>query len=251
MKLTRIRTYLLSVICYAAVSACTTDNNQTPTPMGGPLSGTVQLWDDKVNQLVDNSGVTVAVDDLTNVTATTDVTGKYSFANLPYGLHNFTFSKAGYGSHRLFEVSHAQSTNGTTLSVIPFGRLSTTTVTSLSVSGTTFMGGPGVSLLYSVSPTPTPTNRGYVRYFLSTDQAVSNTNYKYTSLVLSVLNNDVTGGFTKDDLTKAGFSSGQKVYVRLYGESVQSNSYTDPNVGKVVFPNINPTSPPAVNFVMP
>ena len=106
-------------------------------------------------------------------------------------------------------------------------------------------------MLYSVSPTPTATNRGYVRYFLSTDKGVSNTHYKYTSSVLSVLNNNTTGGFTKEDLLTAGFTSGQTVYLRLYGDSVQSNAYTDPNVGIAVFPNSNPNTVAAVSFVMP
>lgn len=247
----RVRNYLLGLTCLITLSTCTSDSNQTPTPAAGLLAGTVQLWDDKINPLTDNSGASVTVDDLTNVTTTTDAAGKYSFPSLPYGLHDLTISKAGFGTYRLFGVSHTQSTNGTTLPAIPFGKLATTTITSLSVAGTTYNGSPGVSLIYSVSPTPTVANRGYVRYFLSTDPAVSNTSYKYASSVLTALNNNVTGGFTKDDLITAGFSSGQTVYLRLYGESVQSNSYTDPNVGKAVFPNINSTTQPAVSFVMP
>ncbi|RZK34624.1 MAG: hypothetical protein EOO61_13275 [Hymenobacter sp.] len=108
-----------------------------------------------------------------------------------------------------------------------------------------------MSVLYSVAPIPTAINRGYVRYFLSTDPAVSSTNYTFTSPIVSVLNNNVTGGFTKEDLLTAGFKSGQTVYLRLYGESVQSNTYVDPNVGTRVFPNLNLTTVEAVSFVLP
>ena len=248
---------LIAILCLIGGLSCSSNSNETPTPAGGTLSGSVQLWDDKLTTSTDNSGVTITVNDLTNTSATTDAAGKYTFATLPYGLHDFTVSKAGYGSYKLFGVSHnsasisSSSISGTVVPAIQFGKLSTTSITSLSVSGNTYNGNPGVSVLYSVSPTPTSVNRGYARYFLSTDQGVSNTNYKYASPIVSVLNNNVTGGFTKDDLLTAGFKSGQPVYLRLYGESVQSNTYTDPNIGIQAFPNLNLTTPSAVSFVMP
>ena len=251
MNRSSVYRYLIGLSWLATLSACHNDTNQTPTPATGPLQGTVQLWDDKITPLTDHSGVTVTVDDLSSISTSTDASGKYSLASLPYGLHDLTLSKAGLGSYRLFGVAHNQSVTMTTLPTISLGKIATTSVISLSVTATTYNGGPGVSLLYSVSPTPTATNRGYVRYFLSTDPAVSSTTYRYVSPVVSALNNNVIGGFTKDELITAGFSTGQTVYVRLYGESVQSNSYTDPNVGKATFPNLNATASPAVSFVMP
>lgn len=244
------RKHIAGLLCVAVIASCN-NPNETPAPASGPLSGTVQVWDDKTTTLTDNSGVTITVDDLTGTSTTTDAAGKYSFANLPYNLHDFTISKTGYGTYKLFGVSHVSSTNGTVLPAIQFGKQATTSVTSLTVSGNTYNGTPGVSLLYSVAPTPTGSNRGYVRYFLSTDKGVSNTNYTYASPVFSALNNNVTGGFGKEDLLTAGFTTGQTVYVRLYGESVQSNAYTDPNVGVRTFPNINTTTVAAVSFVMP
>ena len=242
---------LIALLGLIFLSACTTNSNDTPSPVGGALSGTVQLWDDKTSTLADNSGVSVTVDDLTGVSTTTDAAGKYSFANIAYSLHDLTMSKAGYGTYRLFGVSNASSTNGTILPATHLGKLATTTVTSLTLSGNTYNGTSGVSVLYSVAPVPNATNRGYVRYFLSTDPAVSSTNYMYTSAVVSVLNNNVTGGFAKEDLLTAGFKSGQTVYLRLYGESVQSNTYVDPNVGTRVFPNLNLTTVGAVSFLVP
>ena len=243
--------YLGGLLWLMMTASCTNKADETPAPAAGLLSGRIQLWDDKITTLTDNSGATVTVDDLTNTTAQTDGTGKYNFANLPYGLHDLTITKAGYGSYRLFGISHTANPTGTTLPAVQLGKLATTSVTSLSLSGTTYNGSPGVSVLYSVSPTPATANRGYVRYFLSTDKGVSNTNYAYASSVLSVLNNNTTGGFTKEELLTAGFTSGQTVYLRIYGESVQSNAYTDPNVGITVFPNSNPNTVAAVSFVMP
>ncbi|MBD2753640.1 carboxypeptidase-like regulatory domain-containing protein [Spirosoma validum] len=241
----------ISLVGLCFLVSCNQKSDETPAPAGGLLSGTVQLWDDKTNTLTDNSSVTVTVDDLTNTIAVTDATGKYSFANLPYDLHDLTFTKAGYGTYKLYGVSHSSNASGTTLPAVQLGKVATTSVTSLTVSGNTYNGSPGVSVLYSVTPTPTSTNRGYVRYFLSTDAGVSNMKYTYASPVLSVLNNNTTGGFTREDLLTAGFKSGQTIYIRLYGESVQSNSYADPNVGVRVFPNINTSTVAAVSFVLP
>ncbi|WP_420150835.1 carboxypeptidase-like regulatory domain-containing protein [Spirosoma sp.] len=245
---------IVAITCLIGLSflvSCSQNSNENPAPAGGVLSGTVQLWDDKTNTLTDNSNVVVTVDNLASTSAVTDASGKYSFASLPYDLHDFTFTKAGYGTYKLYGVSHSSNANGTTLPAIQLGKLATTSVTSLTVSGSTYNGSPGVSVLYSVAPTPTATNRAYVRYFLSTTADVSNTKYMYASPILSVLNNNTTGGFTKEDLLTASFKSGQTIYIRLYGDSVQSNSYTDPNVGVRVFPNINTTTVPAISFVMP
>ncbi|AUD06935.1 hypothetical protein [Spirosoma pollinicola] len=243
--------YLTALLGLVSLAACSTNLTNTPTPAGGVLSGTIQLWDDKTSTLADNSGVIITVDDLTGVSTITDAAGKYSLANITYGLHDLTMSKAGYGTFRLFGVSTTSSINGTILPATQLGKLATTTVTSLTLSGSAYNGSSGVSVLYSVAPIPTAINRGYVRYFLSTDPAVSSTNYTFTSPIVSVLNNNVTGGFTKEDLLTAGFKSGQTVYLRLYGESVQSNTYVDPNVGTRVFPNLNLTTVEAVSFVLP
>lgn len=245
--------YVIGLLSLSLLASCSTKSDDTPAPTGGALSGSVQLWDDKTTTLSDNSGVTVAIDDLTGISTTTDATGKYSFASVAYGLHDLTFNKAGYGTFRLFGVSNNTMTTsaGTVLPAVQLGKLATTSVSSLTVSGNIYNGSPGVSVLYSVAPTPAASSRGYVRYFLSTDPTVSSTNYVYASPVVSVLNNNVTGGFTKEDLLTAGFKSGQTLYIRLYGESVQSNSYTDPNVGVRVYPNLNPTTPAAVSFMMP
>ncbi len=243
--------YTVGLLSLLWLGSCSSTSTQTPTPAGGALSGSVQLWDDKTTTLTDNSGVSVTVDDLTGTNITTDATGKYMFPSLAYGLHDLTFRKTGYGTYRLFGVSNTTTATATVLPVIQLGKLATTAVTSLSVVAMSYNGVPGVSVLYSVSPTPTPVNRGYVRYFLSTDKNVSNTNYQYASPVLSVLNNAVMGGFSREDLLTAGFMSGQTIYLSLYGDSVQSNSYSDPNVGLRVFPNTNGTTIPAVSFIMP
>ena len=233
------------------IASCSEKSDTTPAPASGKLMGTVQVWDDKTNLLTDNSGVTVTVDDVANTSTVTDATGKYSFDNLSYGLHDLTISKSGYGAYKIFGASHTSAVNATVLPAIQFGKLSTTSITSLTLTSKMYNGAEGVSFTYSVAPTPTAANRGYVRHFLSTNKDVSNVNYMYASDIRSLLNNNTIGGFTKEELAVMGFTSGQTVYIKAYGESVQSNTYTDPNVGIRVFPNSNPNSVAAISFVMP
>jgi hypothetical protein len=111
--------------------------------------------------------------------------------------------------------------------------------------------GPGVSYTYTVSPNPSVSNRGYVRAFLSTSPSVSSSNYTAYSTVRSVLSSPATGGFSLEELNGFGFTSGQTVYIKLYGESFISNDYTEPLTGKRIFPNLSTTSAPAISFVIP
>lgn len=243
--------FLLALL--TTLVACNSDSNPTVTPSAGRLTGKVQLWDDKTSTLSDNSGVTISIDDLTSTTAVTDASGTYTFENLPYDVHNLTVTKSGYGTYRLFGVSHVASTTTTVGTVVPniqLGRQSTTSVSSFSYVGSTYNGGPGVSFSRTLSPAPSSSNRGFVRYFLSTSPTVSSTSYQYVTPVLSAISNGLSG-FSKDDLLNWGFTSGQTVYARIYGDSFQSNTYTDPNTNVRVFPNLNPTTPAAISFVVP
>jgi hypothetical protein len=61
----------------------------------------------------------------------------------------------------------------------------------------------------------------------------------------------VSGGFTASELYAMGFSTGQTVFIKLYGDSYQSNDYDDPLTGKTVFPNLNQASAAAISFIMP
>ena len=59
-----------------------------------------------------------------------------------------------------------------------------------------------------------------------------------------------TDGFSNDELTGFGFSKGQTIYIKAYGESVKGNDYDDPNLRKRIFPNLNATSAAHIFFVM-
>lgn len=221
----------------------------------GRILGTIQTFDDKLNALTDMAGFTVSFQGAAGVsrTATADATGRYVIDDLPYDTYTLTFSKTGYGTFKLFGVVH-QAVTGTSFTQVPnqsLGKTSTTTITAFSVAGNTINGGPGVQFNYNVSPVPSTASRAFVRYFLGNSAAVSPANFQAHSIVYNFSNLSNITGFSKDSLSAMGFSAGQTVFARLYGESFRANDYVDPATGKRVFPNINPTAAAAVSFVVP
>lgn len=244
---------LLTGIGISFFASCGKNSGDTNGTPGGRMTGTVQTWDDKLNSTSDMMGITVTVSDLPTFVAITDGTGNYTFGDLPFGVHDLTFAKTGYGTSKLYGVVHNALTAIPT-TIVPtfgFGKVATTTVTALALTGNTFNGQPGVSFSYNFSTMPTTGNRAFVRYFLSTAADVSSSSYTAFSPVVNFSNLSAIAGFTVNDLVSMGFSSGQTVYVRMYGESFKSNEYKDPNTGKWVFPNVNTTTVSAVSFQVP
>ncbi|MCG9900503.1 MAG: carboxypeptidase regulatory-like domain-containing protein [Hydrotalea sp.] len=222
-----------------------------PAVATGSIGGSLQTFDDKLTALSDAAGFTVTLSNpaATNMTTTTDATGRFSFSGVPYDSYELSFSKTGYGTYRIFGLSHDSAS--TQIPHFSVGRTSTTTVSSLSVSGSTFQGESGVRFTYTVAPTPTTTNRAFVRYFLGTSNMVSPNNYTAVSDLINFTNLSAETGFTQRALISMGFTTGQTVWVRMYGDSWRSNDYFDPNLRTRVFPNLNSTSPAAISFVVP
>jgi len=247
---------LVVLLFGVSLISCSKKDSTPAVPTSGNLFGTIQTWDDKTTSTSDMAGVTITITNLANKSTTTDAQGKYSFANLPYDQYDIEISKTGYGTHKVFGITHsydpAASPVGTTqIPNISFGKNSTTTVTALAVNGNNVLGEPGVSFSYTVNPTPTPASRAFVRYFLSRAADVSPTKYVAASAVVNFSNGSAITGFSTSQLVGMGFASGQTVYVRMYGESFVTNEYYHPNLGYKIFPNINLTTQPAVSFVVP
>ena len=243
---------LLLFSCSFAFIAC---NKTDPGPAtDGKLAGSIQTWDDKANAIADKVGITVTTEYPNVFTTTTDTSGKFSFDNLDFDKYDLSFSKPGYGTYKIFSYAHsinpatAQTVN--TIPLINFAKISTTAITNLVYLKANVNGVIGVSFNVTVSPNPTTLKRAFIRYFLSTSPSVSDTSYLVYTPPIGTSSTVATDGFTNDELTGYGFSKGQKIYIRAYGESLRSNDYDDPNLRKRVFPNLNPTSAPAISFVM-
>lgn len=238
------RRILSGLILLATLTSCDKDTDNQPAPTAD-LFGTVTLYDDRTTS-VSPAGMTVTVDGLT-ASATTDATGRYNFTALPKDVYNLTFTKAGYGTFRLFGVNHNPSGASTQVGGRTLGQISSTTVTALSV---TPFGTDSLSLSVSISPAGTAAASRGVRFFFQNTASVSGTNYAGFSPVYTIRSGTGNVLIAKAALQAMGLSSGSTVHVIAYGDSYFSNDYDDPATGKTVFPNLNPTTVAAVSFTL-
>jgi len=239
---------ILSLILLGAF-ACSKDNSIEPDPITKVnIVGSVNLYDEGTLPL-DNSGMTVTIEGLSpQISATTDSDGKFRLMDVPYGDYSLRFEKDGYGTYRLLNLAHAEGNDFTSITKSPsLGQISTTQITQLTAS----VSGTDVIISATTSPAGNTGNRRYIRVFYGETDEVSNENYSsFSETMLSQINpKDLT--ITQAKLIDMGFTSGQMVYVKVYGTSFWGNSYDDPNLNRHVFPNLNATHADAVSFVVP
>lgn len=236
----------LSVFALLAFLSCKKDTSNIPVITTGKITGTVSLYGERSTALSSSDGMTVSIDG-TGFTTVTNAAGSYQFENVPNDSYTLTFSKAGFGTFKLFGFPHTGT--GSTASVVPgkaLGQLSTTTVTSQSAT----LVGDAVQISATINPAATSSARRGIRIFFDNNANVSNASYKsfsqvyFTSNIPSVL-------FNKEDIYAMGFAAGSTVYVRVYGDSFFANDYEDVATGATIFPNLNTNSSAAVSFVLP
>ena len=253
---------ILIVLATLAMTSCTKTEGGGSGSGGnttkGPITSSLNIYDDKGNQNADDkANVKVEVLDGTTVlgTAITPTSGKYTIAGITYGSYVLRFSRNDIGSYKLFNVTHAYNSanpsQGTTISTVQLGMLSGTEITGLAYVGNTYNSVPGASFTLTVNLDPNTNNRAYFRIFVSTSADVSKDNYGVATELRSLISNNATIGFTKDEMTILGLSSGQTAYIRVYGDSFQANVYTDPDTGKKVYPNLNEKTVAAASFIVP
>lgn len=227
-------------------SSCSIGGDVTPpAKTSGKLTGSVTLYNER-DSLVASDGMTISIEG-TSLSTITGTDGKFAFSDLPFNTYNFIYSKTGYGTFKLFKFRYSVDSP---FAVIPnqlLGESSGTTVTSLTTTVTT----DSVLISYRVSPEPTSTQKASIRLFFSTDAAVSSTQYMGFSKISIFGHSPSHTGFTKTDFYDMGFTSGQTIYVRCYGDSYFSNTYGDPVSSIKIFPNVNTTTVGAESFVLP
>ena len=241
---------LFATFCLLAMlslPAC--DHDDTPDPSTkADIIGSVRLYNEGTGRLPDE-GMRVTLEGVDpTISALTDVDGKFTLADVPFGTYTLLYEKAGFGTYRQFNLQHANTGGPTILATTPsLGQSSTTAVTALS-SGTN---GTDVLLSITTDPAGSIGTTRYVRYFLSASPTVSATDYTFSSPGLVAQINPYTSTLTRMALQQAGFAVGQTVYAMAYGDSFWSNAYDDPGLGRNVFPNLNAMTAGAVSFVVP
>ena len=243
----KLKYLTFSLMVLLGISSCSKDEDPTPDPITkANITGSVNLYDEGTTQ-IDNSNMTVKVEGTTpSISATTDANGDFILADVPFGTYTILYEKSGFGTFKKFDIEHEN--NATAILNTPsIGEISTTQITNLQAN----VSGNDIIISVTTNPAGSNGNTRYVRYFLSTDSNVSNENYTYFSpgLVSQINPKEIT--LSNNDLTSAGFSTGETVFVKVYGDSFWSNEYDDLDLGRNVFPNLNMTSNNSVSFIVP
>lgn len=246
MKLIYLTFGLLLILGF---TSCSDSEDSTPPPnpiTSANIIGSVNLYDEGTSQ-IENSGMTVKLEG-TSFSVTTDIQGDFTLTNVPFGTYTITYEKAGFGTFKKFNLAHTNTGSSTIISETPsIGEMSSTEITNLSVTANP----SNIIISATTNPAGNNANRRYVRYFLSENANVSNEDYRFYSQGLISQINPYDINLSQDDLISAGFTTGQTVYIKVYGDSFWSNEYDDPNLQRKVFPNLNMTSASSVSFVVP
>jgi hypothetical protein len=223
--------FLLLLVGFLSCKDSSTDTIVPATD--ADITGFVNLYDEGIS-LLDNSGMKVSVQGSSPlISATTDAKGKFVLSDVPFGTHTLVYEKAGYGTYKKPGVVHSTDGSPTFIANTPsLGKVSSTTVTNL----TTSQDGSTILVAVTTNPAGSLGNTRYIRYFLSPSSTVSKDNYSY-----------VSSGY----LITWGFTSGQTVYVKVYGDAFWSNEYQETTTGSKIFPNLNSTSANSVSFKVP
>ncbi len=234
------------LIIILGISSCSKDDAPTEPITKANITGSVNLYDEGTTK-VDNSNMTITIEGSSPIiAATTDTNGNFTLSNVPFGTYNIRYEKTGFGTFKKFGIEHKN--NATAILNTPsIGKNATTQITKVEAK----ISGINVVLSVTTNPAGSNGNSRYVRYFLSSNANVSNENYSYFSsgLVSQINPKEIT--LLNRDLINLGFSSGQTIYVRIYGDSFWSNEYEDPTLNRKIFPNLNANTTNAVSFIIP
>ena len=236
---------LIFLLIIISLVACKKEEDEVTT---SSISGKVKLYDDG-NSNLDNSDMTVTVEGTAPLlSAKTDQNGEYSIQNVPFGSYTLQFNKTGYGTYKIFDATLTNSGGPLIISeTINLGQISNTIMSTFLV----YVSHTSIEMRGTVEPAGTVDTPKYVRLFYSEDENVSSSNYTFYGDKYEVLEETFNIPITKEDLNNMGFESGTTVYIKAYGASYWSNSYEDPSSSKMVFPNLNSTSPDADSLVVP
>lgn len=219
------------------------------------IQGMILLYDEEGNRQTDMSGVTVSIDNST-VSTKTGADGKWTLDSIPYGTYDISYAKQGYGTGKIMGIYHAATNHATTIisNSESMAVNSSIAITNLVIApfeaGFQALGVNGVHI-DPVFNNPSGKDK-YVQLFLSDKANVSSSNYlanvKVRTTGVSLLNDfNLTTRFFEN----LGFKKGQTIYVKAYGDSFLSDSYTDPITNTTIFPSLSTKPSSTVSFVLP
>ena len=211
------------------------------------ISGLVKLYDE-AKQSLDNDGMYVyIVGTVPEIGDTTDEGGLYTFNNVDFGSYTIAYEKEGYGDLNLL-VNHTDQCELTNqVPDLPLGQKSSTNVTAF----TSETIGLNTILDITVFPEPTDEQDRYIRIFYHNESNVSNYTYTRESGRITMTSASIQEIISINDFFNMGFTTGETVFVKVYGDSFYSNEYFDQLTSNFVFPNVNIVSQPHLEIEVP
>ncbi len=249
MKSTR---FIVVLITFSSIlfRACHKEDD-AEVAQTGTITGELRLTDEFGNEFSDQSDMVVSVEGKGTGVSGSD--GKYEITGLPSGTFELSFEKDGFGTYKRFSIQVIAGPGATALNGIDYlGQKSTTAISNL--TATINPVDSTLNIGCSIAPIPDPGTPRAFRLFFGKNNLVSGQDYQYTpsnTWVASTASGLITG-LNPEVLYSNGYVPGEWVYLIAYGESIRTNSYTDPVTNKKVFPNINTSSPSnVVSFILP
>jgi hypothetical protein len=235
--MTRLNIIVL-IFYLLVVGACKKECDRLPT---GVVIGFVKLYSDNDPDLSDFSGVLATLEN-TNISSTTDATGKFTFEGVSPGTYDITLTKPGFGTVKYFSFSYsggpAPGLIPSNIIGLPYFALSafpTYTITSLAL---------GLNMGFLEVSGNTSVDRANLICVYSGRNDVSNTNYEGL-LYIEAENNSFLFSLPNN------FPKGTKLYFKAYPVSRGFYSfYRDRDSNMVVVTSIgSPTN--TIDFTIP
>ncbi|HZV13072.1 MAG TPA: carboxypeptidase regulatory-like domain-containing protein [Candidatus Kapabacteria bacterium] len=248
-------TIFLAALTALIISCKGNDGAQGPAgpALTGSISGYTYLVDQNDSLLSNRSGVTVSLNG-TNISATSDSTGKWTLNNVSTGVYEVTFSKSGYDS---FVIPSQQFVGGGALYLgdVYMAQKQTFGVISETAKDSLFNAyGQKVIYLTDSLTQPIYTTSKRVAIFVGTTSSVSSDPSTYSYVVIHTPATNAystTRLFTSAELVSAGFATGDTIYFRSYGASEYFSSYRDTATGRLNYTGLSYSPSNVTSTVVP
>lgn len=235
---------LASIIAIIGSANCKIFPENEPPPLQD-IFGSVVLYDEG-DSILDPSGMSIRIEEYgLEHPVLTDDNGEFVLPSIPLGEWTIVYEKPGYGTFEYWFLHYDDTKSGEIIDTPFLGKLSTTTITQVESR----LDGNDYIISVITNPAGDVINPRYIRYFLDENDQVSEENHSYFSEIITVDSNPFEFSISQSELSNSGFSSGTTLYLRVYGDSFKSNIYTEYYTFKMIFPNLNPTTQPAISFV--
>ena len=212
----------------------------------GDLKGIVILINENGSQPSDKSGVLVSIEG-TSLTATTDITGSFTFSGIETGTYTIVCSKSGYGISKSLKyqfTGDGQAFIGT----MYLCQRATFSVSNLSNPS-------GSTIAITLSQTVTATKS--VILFIGANNSVSSDPQNYITTVV-IVSSTFTNGALSTSLSQsfyrsAGLVTGNTGYIVAYGinDGSRFSGYTDLSTGRFIYTSISSTPSNVLSITVP